>query len=156
MTFMKEIQLEFVPSDYKQRLKWELRQRTQHPQESLYHFIRVISEYYDRIREDVLDDAKVSTARRVMHPQFQDLAENMQFKNLQAMAKAPGVLMDKGWRCLGYKLPLPSQAATRGLKTSRLSNTPHRMQFRCFGTHLATAIFGPTMDIPKPQHTQPN
>ncbi|KAG0422757.1 hypothetical protein HPB47_001450 [Ixodes persulcatus] len=98
---------EFAPIDGKRRLKEELKLRMQHPHKNLKQFIYVISEYFDRIGDDVPDIKKVECAVRQMHPQLQDLAAGMELANLKELAKSADVLMKKAWRRLQYKPPPP-------------------------------------------------
>lgn len=105
--FTSAFRAEFASIDAKRRLKDELRQRTQHPEENLKEFIYTIAAYYERIGEEVPDSEKVDRVLRQMHPQLQDLAEGAQFASLAELAKAADGLMERAWRRLQYKPPPP-------------------------------------------------
>ncbi|KAL3210471.1 hypothetical protein MRX96_008715 [Rhipicephalus microplus] len=51
--FTAAFRSEFLSIDARHRLKAELEQRTQHPEENLKEFIYVIAMFYDRIRKEV-------------------------------------------------------------------------------------------------------
>ena len=105
--FTKAFSAEFASIDSKRRLKEELEQRTQHPEENLKEFIYVISAYYDRIGEPVTEEEKVQRVLRQMHPQLQDLAEGSSFTTLKEFAAAADGLMQRAWRRWQYKPPPP-------------------------------------------------
>lgn len=98
---------EFSSIDAKRRLKDELEQRTQHPEENLKEFIYTIAAYYERIGEEVPESEKVDRVVRQMHPQLQDLAEGRSFASLSELAKAADGLTEKAWRRYQYRPPPP-------------------------------------------------
>ncbi|KAG0429183.1 hypothetical protein HPB47_023864 [Ixodes persulcatus] len=103
--FKTGFRAEFASIDAKRRLKDELRNRTQHPEENLKEFIYTIDEFYERIGEEVPDSENVDRVLRQMHPQLQDLAEGTQYANWSELAKATDGLMECAWRRLQYKPP---------------------------------------------------
>ncbi|KAH9378315.1 hypothetical protein HPB48_000526 [Haemaphysalis longicornis] len=104
---------EFSSVDAKRRLKEELDQRTQHPEENLKEFIYTIAAYYERIGEEVPESEKVNRVVRQMHPQLQDLAEGKSFATLAELAKAAD-------EAHGASLaPISIQAATSARQSSR-------------------------------------
>lgn len=105
--FVTAFRREFASADEKKRLKEELEARTQHPEENLKEFIYVISEFYDRIGEEVADDVKVDRVLRQMHPQLQDLVAGSTFSSLKALADAADGLMERVRRRLQYRPPPP-------------------------------------------------
>ncbi|KAL3182555.1 hypothetical protein MRX96_007229 [Rhipicephalus microplus] len=102
--------------DAKRRLKAELEQRTQHPEEKLKEFIYAIATFYDRIGEKVSEAEKVQRVLRQMHPQLQDLEEGHSYNDLAKLVKAVDGLMERAWRRFQYRAPpLPSNHVARGL-----------------------------------------
>ncbi|KAL3209540.1 hypothetical protein MRX96_038109, partial [Rhipicephalus microplus] len=101
------------------RLKAELEQRTQHPEENLKEFIYAIATFYDRIGEEVSEAEKVQRVLRQMHPQLQDLAEGHAYNDLAELVKAADGLMKRAWR------PPPVQTtATSEQPSSQISGVP--------------------------------
>ncbi|KAH8021086.1 hypothetical protein HPB51_012370 [Rhipicephalus microplus] len=84
---------EFASADVTKRLKDELEACTQHFVENLKEFIYVITEFYDRIGEEVADDIKVDRVLRQMHIQLQDLVAGSTFSCLKALADVADGLM---------------------------------------------------------------
>ncbi|KAH8037105.1 hypothetical protein HPB51_008529 [Rhipicephalus microplus] len=80
--FTAAFRSEFSPIDAKRRLKAELKQRTQHPEENLKEFIYAITTFYERIGEEVFEAEKVQRVLRQMHPHLQDLAEGHAYNDL--------------------------------------------------------------------------
>ncbi|KAL3203329.1 hypothetical protein MRX96_041945 [Rhipicephalus microplus] len=114
--FTAAFRSEFSSIDAKRRLKAELEQRTQHPEENLKEFIYAIATFYDRIGEEVSEAEKVQRVLRQMHPQLQDLAEGHAYNDLAELVKAADGLMEWAWRRLQYRPPpLPSNQVARDL-----------------------------------------
>ncbi|KAL3200336.1 hypothetical protein MRX96_043448 [Rhipicephalus microplus] len=114
--FTAAFRSEFSSIDAKRRLKAELEQRTQHPEENLKEFIYAIATFYDRIGEEVSEAEKVQRILRQMHPQLQDLAEGHAYNDLAELVKAADGLMERAWRRLQYRPPpLPSNQVARDL-----------------------------------------
>ncbi|KAH8023794.1 hypothetical protein HPB51_017164 [Rhipicephalus microplus] len=105
--FVTPFRREFASDDEKKRLKEELEACIQHSEENLKKFIYVISEFYDRIGEEVADDVKIDRVLRQMHPQLQDLVAGSTFSSLRAMADAADGLMERVRRRLQYRPPPP-------------------------------------------------
>lgn len=105
--FAEAFKKEFASIDEKLRLKQELDERTQHPQENLREFIYVVAAYYERIGENVLDSEKVDRVLRQMHPDLQDLAAGSTFKDLKELAAAADGLMERARRRQQYRPPPP-------------------------------------------------
>lgn len=105
--FTAAFRAEFASIDAKRRLKAELEQRTQHPEENLKEFIYAIATFYDRIGEEVSEAEKVQRVLRQMHPQLQDLAEGQVYGDLAELVKAADGLMERAWRRLQYRPPPP-------------------------------------------------
>ncbi|KAL3216865.1 hypothetical protein MRX96_032744 [Rhipicephalus microplus] len=131
---------EFSSIDAKRRLKAELEQRTQHPEENLKEFIYAIATFYDRIGEEVSEAEKVQRVLRQMHPQLQDLAEGHAYNDLAELVKAADGLMERAWRRLQYRPPpLPSNQVARDL-AFRPSQAPDHRSLPQPNT-MATASF---------------
>ncbi|KAH8040632.1 hypothetical protein HPB51_011947 [Rhipicephalus microplus] len=86
--FTAAFRSEFSSIDAKHRLKAELEQRTQHPEENLKEFIYAITTFYDHIGEEVSAAEKVQHLLRQMPPQLQDLAEGHAYNDLAELVKA--------------------------------------------------------------------
>lgn len=116
---------EFSSVDAKRRLKEELDQRTQHPEENLKEFIYTIAAYYERIGEEVPESEKVNRVVQQMHPQLQDLAEGKSFATLAELAKAADELTQRAWGRYQYRPPPPpgSQVARDLAFCPTVSNT---------------------------------
>ncbi|KAH8033516.1 hypothetical protein HPB51_013437 [Rhipicephalus microplus] len=114
--FTAAFRFEFSLIDAKRRLKAELEQCTQHPEENLKEFVYAITKFYDRIREEVSEAEKVQRVLRQMHPQLQDMAEEHAYNDLAELVKAADGLMERAWRRLQYRPPpLPSNQVARDL-----------------------------------------
>ncbi|KAH8009842.1 hypothetical protein HPB51_020190 [Rhipicephalus microplus] len=125
--FTAAFRSEFSSIDAKRRLKAELEQRTQHPEENLKEFIYVIATFYDRIKEEVFEAEKVQRVLRQMHPQVQDLAEGHAYNDLVELVKAADGLMEWAWRRLQYRPPpLPSNQVARDLAFRPSQAPDHR------------------------------
>ncbi|KAK8782322.1 hypothetical protein V5799_016338 [Amblyomma americanum] len=125
-SFAEDFKGEFAADDYREKLRAEQAERTQHSAENLKQFIHAIAEYYDRIGEPVTDAEEVDRVRRQMHPTFQDLTNNMEFANLRDMAKAAGLIMQRAWHRLRYvPPPLRSTQAASDLAFVD-AGAPHR------------------------------
>ncbi|KAH8039547.1 hypothetical protein HPB51_007449 [Rhipicephalus microplus] len=107
--FTATFRYEFSSIDAKRRLKAELEQRTQHPEEDLKKIIYVIATFYERIGEEVSEAEKVQRVLRQTHPQLQDLVERHAYNDLAELVEAADGLMERAWRRLQYRTPpLPS------------------------------------------------
>ncbi|KAL3242107.1 hypothetical protein MRX96_021474 [Rhipicephalus microplus] len=138
--FTAAFRSEFSSIDAKRRLKAELEQRTQHPEENLKEFIYAIATFYDRIGEEVSEAEKVQRVLRQMHPQLQDLAEGHAYNDLAELVKAADGLMERAWRRLQYRPPpLPSNQVARDL-AFRPSQAPDHRSLPQPNT-MATASF---------------
>ncbi|KAH8028130.1 hypothetical protein HPB51_013177 [Rhipicephalus microplus] len=93
--FTAAFRSELSSIDAKRRVKAELEQRTQHPEENLKEFIYAIATFYDRIGEEVSEAEKVQRVLRQMHPQLQDLAEGHAYNDLAELVKAADGLMER-------------------------------------------------------------
>lgn len=143
--FTAAFRSEFASIDAKRRLKAELEQRTQHPEENLKEFIYAIATFYDRIGEEVTETEKVQRVLRQMHPQLQDLAEGHVYNDLAALVKAADGLMERAWRRLQYKPPPPpSNQVARDLAFSPALD--HRSPPQ--PTTMATASFASFSAVP--------
>ncbi|KAG0441030.1 hypothetical protein HPB47_016067 [Ixodes persulcatus] len=60
---------EFLPPDYAERIRDELRARTQHKDESLVEFVRALQTLYDRAEPSASPAVRVARAIRQSHPQ---------------------------------------------------------------------------------------
>lgn len=73
----------------KRRLKAELEQHTQHPEENLKEPVYAIATFYDRLGEEVTEAEKVQQHMlRQMYPQLQDLAEGHAYNDFAELAGA--------------------------------------------------------------------
>lgn len=83
--FTAAFRSEFALLDAKRRLKVELAQPTQHPEEYLRESVYAIATFYGRLGKEVTEAERVL---RQMHPQLQDLAEGHIYKDLAELARA--------------------------------------------------------------------
>ncbi|KAL3196312.1 hypothetical protein MRX96_001653 [Rhipicephalus microplus] len=138
--FTAAFRSEFSSIDAKPRLKAELEQCTQHPEENLKEFIYAIATFYECIKEEVSEAEKVQRVLRQMHPHLQDLAEGHAYNDLAELVKAADGLMERAWRCLQYRPPpLPSNQVARDL-AFRPSQAPDHRSLPQPNT-MATASF---------------
>ncbi|KAL3183329.1 hypothetical protein MRX96_000304 [Rhipicephalus microplus] len=122
--FVTAFRREFALADEKKRLTEELEARTQHPEENLKEFVYVISEFYDRIREEVADDVKIDRAvdrvLRQMHPPAARLGSGVHLLKLEG----PG-------GC--GRWPDGASAAPATISASSTQNKSGRARLRIFG-----------------------
>lgn len=102
-TFKEAFLNEFGPVNYRELLKKELDDRTQHPAESLSAFIQTIAGYYEKIGVAVTEETKIERVMRQMHPEFRRALAGRKFDTLRDMAKAGpeiqrAILMDRDYR----------------------------------------------------------
>ncbi|KAG0419688.1 hypothetical protein HPB47_003934 [Ixodes persulcatus] len=78
--FAERFRSEFLPPDYAERIRDELRARTQHKDESLVEFVRALQTLYDRAEPSASPAERVARAIRQSHPQFHPYCEVAAFQ----------------------------------------------------------------------------
>lgn len=127
--FKTALHTEYDQPDFHSRLQAELEQRTQHPEEPLSAYIRVIANYYERLGSNASDSEKVARVLRQMHPQFYPYFHGRNFANLHALAAAAPEVQVLIWRQKTYQPPVvPAEAVAKDLSfgpTSLSTSSPH-------------------------------
>ncbi|XP_040355111.1 uncharacterized protein LOC121045835 [Ixodes scapularis] len=86
--FAERFRSEFLPPGYAERIRDELRARTQRRDESLVEFVRALQTLYDSAEPNASPAQRVARAIRQSHPQFHPYLRGRSFSNLDAMARA--------------------------------------------------------------------
>ncbi|KAG0445703.1 hypothetical protein HPB47_018323 [Ixodes persulcatus] len=103
--FAERFRSEFLPPDYAERIRDELRARTQHKDESLVEFVRALQTLYDRAEPSASPAERVARAIRQSHPQFHPYLRGRSFPNLDAMARAASQIQADIMAELDYRPP---------------------------------------------------
>ncbi|KAM7281264.1 uncharacterized protein ISCGN_005783, partial [Ixodes scapularis] len=85
--FRTRFREEFLPPDYEMRIRDELANRTQHPDESLLEYVRAFQELYSRAEPSASDAEKVARAIQRCHPRFTAYLRGRDFADLEALAR---------------------------------------------------------------------
>ncbi|KAM7281503.1 uncharacterized protein ISCGN_006091, partial [Ixodes scapularis] len=85
--FRTRFREEFLPPDYEMRIRDELANRTQQPDESLVEYVRALQELYSRAEPSTSDAEKVARAIRQCHPRFKAYLRGRDFADLEALAR---------------------------------------------------------------------
>jgi hypothetical protein len=128
--FVRAFQAEFNAPDYVDRLQRELNDRTQHPDEPLGRFIRVIASFYERLGLDVSEATMIRRICTQMHPTFRVLTHGQTFTSLQQLTAAAPALQAEAWSRVNYKLPpKPMGAVAPDLAFWRSQSTPDGQRY---------------------------
>ncbi|CAN7946741.1 unnamed protein product, partial [Ixodes hexagonus] len=68
--FRRKFQDEFLPPGYQSRVQRELERRTQHPDETLVEYVRVMQELFDRACPTTVESDRVARVVQQSHPRF--------------------------------------------------------------------------------------
>lgn len=86
-SFKHEFRTEFEALNYQDRLRMELKRRTQAPDEPLTAYIHAIAEYYRRLNMNSLETEKVQTVLSQCHPSYRPFLRGKSFTSLSELAK---------------------------------------------------------------------
>ncbi|KAH6938864.1 hypothetical protein HPB50_013827 [Hyalomma asiaticum] len=102
---------EFLPPDYERRMRRELELRTQHPDESLLEYIRVLQELYLLADPMASDAEKVERAIRQAHPTFAAYLRSAHYRNLNDLASDAKRIQGDILAAQTYRQPPPPSAS---------------------------------------------
>lgn len=106
--FRAKFRDEFLPANYEYRLRRELEQRTQHPDESLLEYVRAMDELY-RLAEPLATNAeKVERVTRQAHPTFAAYLRGGGFRNLDELASEAKRIQGDILAARAYRPPPPA------------------------------------------------
>lgn len=106
--FRAKFRDEFLPANYEYRLRRELEQRTQHPDESLLEYVRAMDELY-RLAEPLATNAeKVERVTRQAHPTFAAYLRGGGFRNLDELASEAKRIQGDILAARSYRPPPPA------------------------------------------------
>ncbi|KAG0444560.1 hypothetical protein HPB47_013661, partial [Ixodes persulcatus] len=135
--FRAAFRQEFLPADYERRMRRELERRTQHPDESLLEYVRVMQELFALAEPSAPDAEKVERVIRQAHPTFAALDELA----LEARRIQGDILAVRAYR------PPPPPSASLEPRCAWNGGTPSRPRQADAATVLADGPGGVTRDI---------
>jgi len=103
--FKRRLRTEFQAVGYKEDLKRELDKRYQGPNETLTSFIRIITDYFERIGDRVEEEMIVNLVKRLMHPDYRKALIGMPCNTIEELKNSAPLAQEliKSYR--SYKLP---------------------------------------------------
>jgi hypothetical protein len=114
-TFTAAIKREYGATNYRVRLQRELEERTQHWNEPLASFVRVIHEYYERLGSAASDQEKVRRVLSQMHPEYRRYTYGRYFVNLKDLATKAIDIQAEVLAERNYRSPPPDQCVEPSL-----------------------------------------
>lgn len=90
--FKDEFRKEFEALNYQERLRLELKRRTQAVDEPLTSYIHVVAEYYRRLNVDSTESERVQTVLNQCHPSYRPFLHGKNFESLSALAKEAKII----------------------------------------------------------------
>lgn len=109
--FRAAFRLEFLPADYERRMRRELERRTQHPDESLLEYVRVMQELFALAEPSAPDAEKVERVVRQSHPTFAAYLRGSRFRNLDELALEARRIQGDILAARAYRPPPPPSAS---------------------------------------------
>lgn len=109
--FREAFRREFLPADYERRMRRELEQRTQHPDESLLEFVRAMQELFELAEPSAPNAERVERVIRQSHPTFAAYLRGSRFRDLNELASEARRLQGDILAARAYRPPPPASAA---------------------------------------------
>lgn len=85
--FRRKFQDEFLPPGYQSRVQRELERRTQHPDETLVEYVRVMQELYERACPTTSESDRVARVMQQSHPRFRPYLHGRTYSTLEQLAR---------------------------------------------------------------------
>lgn len=109
--FRKAFRQEFLPADYERRMRRELEQRTQHPDESLLEFVRAMQELFELAEPSAPNAERVERVIRQSHPTFAAYLRGSRFRDLNELASEARRIQGDILAARAYRPPPPASTA---------------------------------------------
>lgn len=109
--FREAFRREFLPADYERRMRRELEQRTQHPDESLLEFVRAMQELFELAEPSAPNAERVERVIRQSHPTFAAYLRGSRFRDLNELASEARRIQGDILAARAYRPPPPAAAA---------------------------------------------
>lgn len=109
--FREAFRREFLPADYERRMRRELEQRTQHPDESLLEFVRAMQELFELAEPSAPNAERVERVIRQSHPTFAAYLRGGRFRDLNELASEARRIQGDILAARAYRPPPPASAA---------------------------------------------
>ncbi|CAN7943913.1 unnamed protein product, partial [Ixodes hexagonus] len=109
--FRRKFQDEFLPPGYQSRVQRELERRTQHPDETLVEYVRVMQELYDRACPTTVESDRVARVVQQSHPRFRPYLHGRTYETLQHLARDARGIQETLLAELQYRPPPPPEEA---------------------------------------------
>lgn len=109
--FQTRLREEFLPAGYAAQILRELEARTQHPDESLVRYIRVMQELFKRADPKSPESDRVARVRRQCHPRYHVYLINRTFETLEELARGARLIEEALHAERNYVPPPPAKYA---------------------------------------------
>ncbi|CAN7952207.1 unnamed protein product, partial [Ixodes pacificus] len=109
--FRKAFRQEFLPADYERRMRRELEQRTQHPDESLLEYVRAMQELFELAEPSAPQAERVERVIRQAHPTFAAYLRGSRFRDLNELASEARRIQGDILAARAYRPPPPASSA---------------------------------------------
>lgn len=103
--FENAFKREFEAANYTARLEWELKQRTQGPDEPLSSFVYVIADFYRRLKPSATEIEKVQTVLQQCHPEYRPYLRGKTYDSLAQIAFDSKSIQEDLLACQMYRPP---------------------------------------------------
>lgn len=144
--FRAAFRQEFLPADYERRMRRELERRTQHPDESLLEYVRVMQELFALAEPSAPDAEKVERVIRQAHPTFAAYLRGSRFRSLDELALEARRIQGDILAARAYRPPPPPSASLEP-RCAWNGGTPSRPRQADAATVFADGPGGVTRDI---------
>ncbi|XP_040069741.1 uncharacterized protein LOC120842656 [Ixodes scapularis] len=109
--FRRRFQDEFLPPGYQSRVQRELERRTQHPDETLVEYVRVMQELFDRACPTTPESDRVARVVQQSHPRFRPYLHGRTYETLEHLARDARGIQETLLAELQYRPPPPPEEA---------------------------------------------
>ncbi|KAG0415239.1 hypothetical protein HPB47_007592 [Ixodes persulcatus] len=109
--FQTRLREEFLPAGYANQILRELEARTQHPDESLVRYVRVMQELFKRADPRSPESDRVARVRRQCHPRYHVYLINRTFETLEELARGARLIEEALHAERNYVPPSPAKYA---------------------------------------------
>lgn len=109
--FRRKFQDEFLPPGYQSRVQRELERRTQHPDETLVEYVRVMQELYERACPTTSESDRVARVIQQSHPRFRPYLHGRTYSTLEQLARDAHGIQETLLAEMQYRPPPPPEEA---------------------------------------------
>lgn len=109
--FRRKFEEEFLPAGYHSRVQRELERRTQHPDETLVEYVRVMQELYNRACPTTAESDKVARVVEQSHPRYRPYLHGRPYPTLEHLARDAHGIQQSLLAELQYRPPPPPEEA---------------------------------------------